>query len=291
MPLSLSKRHFRLHWSSIELDMASSVKSVAPARKVKFTQIALPAEHGSWGFLLEPLVGGLGVAFSGGGIFVALMVIGAFLARRPLQVLINQRNTQDAAMRNTALKCVALFSLGAAVGLIGTVTSSGLSVLIPLALAIPLAAFQLYTESTMRGRQLVAEISGAVIMPTSAASILLAGGVMWPSAIAVWFFFVARFVPSIIYVRNRLNLEKGKASSMLLPAILHIAALIAVSLLALSKFLPMLTIAAFVLLLARSIYGLSPYRKRVKAMKIGVSEVIYGLIVVASLIAGHYLDW
>lgn len=271
------------------LDMASSVKSVAPARKVKFTQIALPTEHGSWGFLLEPLVAALAIAFSPSGMWIGLMVISGFLARRPLQVFISQRSARDGEIKAAALKFTTAFSLSAAIGLVGTIFTSGLVVLIPLVLAMPLAAFQLYTESTKRGRQLVAEISGAVIMPTSAAAIILADGGTWTFTTAVWLFFVARFVPSILYVRNRLNLEKGKGGSMLLPAISHTAALVTVSVLAFAGNLPRLVIPAFVLLLARSISGLSPYRKRVKAMKIGVWEVIYGLIIVASLVAGHYL--
>ena len=267
--------------------MASSAKTISPPRNIKLSQIALPTEHGSWGFLLEPLVAALVVAFSSGGIWISIMVIGAFLARRPLQVFINPRKAPAGEMKAAASKFLAVFSLLAAIGLVGALLTSNLAVLIPLATALPVAAFQLYIESTTRGRQLVAELAGAVIMPASAASIILAGGGGWPFAAAVWFFFVARFVPSILYIRNRLNLEKGKASSMILPAVAHVAALISVSLIALAGFLPMLVIPAFALLLARSIFGLSPYRRRVKAMKIGVAEVVYGLVVVIALIVGH----
>lgn len=271
------------------LDMASSAESIASARKIKLSQIALPTEHGSWGFLFEPIVAALAIAFSIVGLWIALMVVGAFLARRPLQVFLSQRRAPACEMRAAAIKFVALFSVVAATGLTGAFWTSRLFVLIPLILALPVATFQLYTESTKRGRQLVAELSGAVVMSTSAASIILADGASWHFAAAVWSFFVARFVPSIIYIRNRLNLEKGRSSSMLLPAILHIAALIAVSMLAFASYLPRLIILAFVLLLARSIWRLSRYRKRVKAMKIGVWEVIYGFVTVASLVVGHYL--
>ncbi|MFN0138740.1 MAG: YwiC-like family protein [Pyrinomonadaceae bacterium] len=267
--------------------MASSRESIASTRKIKLSQIALPTEHGSWGFLLEPLVAALAIAFSSGGFWISIMVIGAFLARRPLQVFISQRKAPTGEMRSAALRFVVLFSLVAATGLVGALLTSSLAVLIPLATALPVAVFQLYIESTTRGRQLIAELSGAVIMPASAASIILAGGESWPFAIAVWFFFAARFVPSILYIRNRLNLEKGKASSMILPAVAHVTALIAVSLIAFAGHLPMLVIPAFALLLARSVYGLSRYRKRVKAMKIGVAEVVYGLIVVVSFVVGY----
>lgn len=267
--------------------MASSAKTISPPRNIKLSQIALPTEHGSWGFLLEPLVAALVIAFSSGGIWISIMVIGAFLARRPLQVFINQRNAPAGEIKAAALKFFGVFSLFAAIGLAAALVTSSLAVLIPLATALPVAIFQLYIESTARGRQLVAELAGALVMPASAASIILAGGGGWPFAAAVWFLFAARFVPSILYIRNRLNLEKGKAISMILPAVAHVAALISVSLIAFTGYLPMLAIPAFALLLGRSIYGLSRYRKRVKAMKIGVSEVAYGLVVVASLIIGH----
>lgn len=269
------------------LDMASSRESIASARKIKLSQIALPTEHGSWGFLLEPLVAALALAFSSGGFWISIMVIGAFLARRPLQVFIAQRKAPGDEMRMAALKFVVLFSFVAAIGLVLVLLTSSLAVLIPLATALPVAVFQLYIESTTRGRQLVAELAGALVMPASAASIILADGGGWPFAAAVWFFFAARFVPSILYIRNRLNLEKGKASSMILPAAMHAGAFISVALVAFAGHLPMLVIPAFAVLLARSIYGLSRYRRRVKAMKIGVSEVVYGLVVVAALVAGH----
>lgn len=269
------------------LDMASSRESIASARKIKLSQIALPTEHGSWGFLLEPLVAALAIAFSSGGVWISIMVIGAFLARRPLQVLINQQSAPAGEMKAAASKFSAAFLLLAAIGLVGALLTSSFPVLIPLATALPVATFQLYIESTTRGRHLVAELAGALVMPASAASIILAGGGSWPLAVAVWFLFAARFVPSILYIRNRLNLEKGKTSSMILPAALHAAALISVSLIAFAGFLPMLVIPAFALLLGRSIYGLSRYRRRVKAMKIGVSEVVYGLVVVIALIVGH----
>ena len=66
-----------------------AVSGIAPARRVRLRQIVLPTEHGSWGFLLEPIVAGVAVAFSAASVWIAVAVIGAFLARRPLQVLIN----------------------------------------------------------------------------------------------------------------------------------------------------------------------------------------------------------
>ena len=38
----------------------------------------------------------------------------------------------------------------------------------------------------------------------------------------------------------------------------------------------------------RAIAGLSPGRNKMKAMQIGVWEIIYGTIVVLSVVIGHY---
>lgn len=270
--------------------MVSSAKSMPQTRRIKLSQIVLPTEHGSWGFLFEPLVGGLALAFSIGGLWISLMVIGAFLMRRPLQVLITQWRS-NSETRAVAQKFVATFLFVTAIGFVGVLFTADLVSLSPLIISLPLACFQFYTEATKRGRQLVAELAGAAIMPTSAAAIVIAGGGEFGTAAAIWFFFVARFIPSILYVRNRLSLEKGKKISPLWTAILHTCALFGVAGLTFTNKLPMFTVAAFLLLFLRSAIGLSQYRKRMKAMKIGVLEVFYGLVTVTFLIVGHYLGW
>src|SRR4051794_36213781 len=60
-------------------------------RPLKLKGIALPTEHGSWGMVAEPIVAALAIAFSIGGIFVAVAFFGAFLIRQPLRVLLAER--------------------------------------------------------------------------------------------------------------------------------------------------------------------------------------------------------
>lgn len=271
------------------LDMSPAITRAAPVRKANLRQIALPIEHGSWGFLLEPIAAGLAIAFSASGIYVVLAVVGTFLARRPFQILVMQRRVRS--VNTPAFKFLAAYSLIALAGFTGLIVTAAAPVFVPFAIALPIAVFQLYTEITQRGRQLTAELAGAVIMPSSAAAMIFAAGGTLVQAGTIWLFFIARFVPSILYVRNRLNLEKGKQSSFYVPAALHLFALISVTVLANTSYLPLLTIPAFAVLLARSFIGLSSFRRRVKAMKIGVLEIIYGLIVVLSLIVGHYAGY
>jgi hypothetical protein len=46
----------------------------------------------------------------------------------------------------------------------------------------------------------------------------------------------------------------------------------------------------FAVLLGRAVVGLSPYRRKVKAMRIGVWEVVYGTLTALSVVVGYYLS-
>ncbi|MFN8095814.1 MAG: YwiC-like family protein [Vicinamibacteria bacterium] len=52
---------------------------------------SLPAEHGGWGLLAEPIVLGLVLAPSAGGSCLALAALAAFLARHPLRLVLMDR--------------------------------------------------------------------------------------------------------------------------------------------------------------------------------------------------------
>ena len=96
-------------------------------------------------------------------------------------------------------------------------------------------------------------------------------------------------IPSILYVRNRLRLEKGKDFFFAPVIISHFIALGAIGMFAGNGLASKLTFVMFVVLLIRAFWGLSPYRKKVKAMKIGVWEVIYGTLTALSVVLGYYL--
>ena len=68
----------------------------------------------------------------------------------------------------------------------------------------------------------------------------------------------------------------------------HSAGVLIVGFLALNSLASWLTAAMFAVLLVRAVLGLSKYRIKMKAMKIGIWEVVYGALTVVSIIAGHY---
>jgi hypothetical protein len=269
--------------------MSETVKKpIAPAVKLK--QIAIPTEHGSWGFLFEPIVAGLGIAFSGGGLFIALMTIGAFLVRQPLKMLVIDRlGMRVQARAAAALKFVLIFGAIFVAGLVGALYAAGGAALIPFLLVLPLAAIQQYFDYTRQSRNVLPEIGGAVAISAAAAAILLAGGATWMSAIVLWAILAGRLIPSILYVRERLLMEKGKPHSRLVPLVLHAAAFLLTLALAAMHLAPWLAVVAMVILLFRAVEGLSANRRKMKAMKIGVFEVVFGTLTVLLLIAGYRL--
>jgi hypothetical protein len=272
--------------------MAANVLSVTPPKRtVRVKGIALPNEHGSWGFLFEPLVASLAVAFSVGGLWIALLVVGAFLTRQPLKILLaDWKAGRNLPQTEVALKFTAGYAAIAGVGLLGSLYFAEAKSFLPFLLIAPLAVYQIYADVLRQSRHLLPELTGAVAISSSAAVIALAGGWSWASAFGLWAIFIARLVPSIIYVRNRLRLEKGKDFSMLHVIAANFVAFGAVGILAANDLAPMLTLPVFAFLLARAVWGLSPYRRRVKAMRLGVWEVVYGVLTVLAVIVGHLLN-
>lgn len=271
--------------------MSANVLTIAPKRTVRIKGIALPNEHGSWGFLFEPLVASLAVAFSVGGLWIALLVIGAFLMRQPLKILLaDWKAGRNLPQTEVALRFTFGYGAIAFVGLLGSLFFVEPKSFLPFLLIAPLAAFQIYADVLRQSRHLLPELTGAVAISSSAAVITLVGGWSWANAFALWAIFVARLVPSIVYVRNRLRLEKGKDFSMMPVIAANFIAFGAVGMLAANGLAPMLTLPVFAFLLARAVWGLSPYRRKVKAMRLGVWEVVYGVVTVLSVIIGYLLN-
>ena len=265
------------------------LRRVAPVRSIPVRRIALPSEHGSWGFLGEPLVAGLAIAFSPTAPWLVMMTVGAFLLRQPLRMLIADRlGRRDGYLAVTSL-CFALFYAGIfAAGLAGTIKVAGMRPLIPFFIVLPLIVTQIYFDIFRRSRALVPEIAGAISISGSVAAIALAGGFSWLFAAALWLVLIARLIPSILYVRVRLRLEKGKSYSLSIAVAAHTAALLLVAILAFFGLVPVIAMAAMLILLFRAITGLSVTRKKMRAMQIGVREVIYGAMTVAILAIGYY---
>ena len=267
-----------------------STSGRAAGGKVRLKGTAFPTEHGSWGMVFEPLVASLAVAFSAGGLWIAMAFVGAFLMRQPLRVLIAERAArrplpQGAVARRYFYIYAAVFLAGA----LGAVVFAGWGSFLPLILAAPLAVVQVYYDSARQSRRLAPEIAGAVAISSSAAIVALAAGWGVVSAAALWVILVCRSVPSILYVRERLLLEKRKQFSYFSPVIFSAAAVLATAALAIYGLSPWLVVFMMAVLFCRAAIGLSRFSRRRTAMRIGVFEVLFGALTVLAIVIGYYL--
>jgi hypothetical protein len=257
---------------------------------VRLQTIALPPEHGAWGFLLEPIVLGLLVAPSLAGGFLALAVVGAFLIRHPLKLAFTDRQRGKRYARTALAERVILaYGVLTVAGLALAVALAGWEIILPLLMALPLVLAMLASTVQNRGRDLIPELAGASALAVTASGIALAGNTSTQTAFALWVILTARDLPSILYVRARLRLEKDKPFSWTLVFLANMIAVLTVLVLVLLDLAPLLALLALIILFARAMYGLSPYRRRVRTQTIGFLEMTYGLLVVIATALGYAL--
>jgi hypothetical protein len=248
---------------------------------VSLRLVLLPTEHGGWSFLFEPILLGLLVACSWAGGLVALAAVCAFIARQPLKLFVSDRQRGKLYPRThvaeRAFLALALVALGA---LAGAWTLAGGRFWPALAIAAPLVAIGLAFDLGKRSREAGAELAAAVALGAIAAAIALAGGMRSELAFGLWGVLAARTIPTILFVRARLRLEKGQKPGLALALAAHAVAIAGVMVLAYGGWAARFATWAMVLLAARAAVGLSPWRPRWKTWQLGVSEIVFGLVTV-----------
>ncbi|HET8798941.1 MAG TPA: YwiC-like family protein [Thermoanaerobaculia bacterium] len=244
-----------------------------PARAVALRPLALPSEHGGWGFLGEPILLGLLIAPSWPGALLAAAAVFGFLARHPLKLALQDAVRGRSYPRTPWCRALAAgYSSIAAVTLIRALTPG---VFVPLALALPFAVIQAAYDARNRSRELLPELSGAVAMTGAGAAIAIAGGMPPTAALGLAGILIARFVPAILYVRTLLG-----RSPAWIALTLHAVALAAVALWAAP-----LAVAAMIVLLMRALWGVTHDAPR--AQTIGWREIVYGAVTVALVALGY----
>jgi len=250
--------------------------------------LALPPEHGSWGLVLEPIVLGLLVAPSLPGACIGIGAFAAFLARRPLKVGLADRASGRADRAGAAVGFLLLYGAVASTGTAAALALTGPTPLLPLAATSPLLLLFVAHDLGNRGRSWQAELAGTVAFAAVAAGIALAAGHDPWHAGALTAVLVARAVPSVLYVRSRLRLDRGRPYHLALPLGAHVAALATVLAMSRAAILPWLAAPAFILLLARATLGLSPLRPRASIRTLGFTELALGVITIACVTIGHW---
>ncbi len=256
---------------------------------VRWQAVALPAEHGSWSLVIEPILLGLLVAPTWGGLFLGLAGFCAFLAHQPVKIILLDRKRGRSYARTQLAVRFAFLYLGLAIIFLAlAVWLVGLRPLLPLIVAIPLMLiFGMYDQRP--GRHWQAELSAPVAFAAIAASIPLAAGWSWPTAVALWAVMAARSAPSILYVRSRLRLVKGKAAQRKRAWLAHLIALAVVAGLVWWDLLPETAVVAMLILLIRALSGLSRYRRSWSTKTIGFVEIGFGLLTAFLVALGYWM--
>ncbi len=172
--------------------------------------IALPGDHGSWIFVLSPLLIGLaaGGQVTWASVYLIVAVMAAFLIRQPTTIAIKayagRRSKRDLPTARFWILIYGAIALSALVGLI----SAGFSYILILALpGIPVFIWHLYLVSQRaERRQIGVEIVGSGVLALAAPAAYWVGlGVANPAG---WWLFGLTWLQSsasIVYAYLRLE--------------------------------------------------------------------------------------
>jgi hypothetical protein len=250
--------------------------------------VALPAEHGGWSFVAEPAILGLTIAPSPAGACLAVAVLGGFLARHPLRLLLIDRRKGGRYPRTAVAERVFAAYAGGVAALLGLATFLAPAPFwLPLLAAAPVGLVALRFDALGRSREALPEVAGAMALGSSATAIGLAGGAPVGLAWSAWALVALRAATSVLYVRARLRLDRGRSAGPAAVHVGHAAAFAAATGLAAVGWAPWLAGAVFFILLARSGWGLSPKRCPIRPQRLGLQEVGYGLLALALLAVGY----
>lgn len=259
-------------------------------RKVNVRSVALPAEHGGWGFIIEPLILGLLLAPSWAGLLLTVAFMALFLLHQPLKITVKDRLKGRVTERTQLAQRFVLIYGGVALifGVLALLVATDYRFLLPLALGAPLVIIQNIYDARNQSRSLTAELSGALALATTAPALLILGNWALLDAFMVWWILASRTVTSIYYVRSKLRIEREKPAQVPLTYGLHIGAMVIMALLALLDLVPWMAFIAMVILSMRAMLTLT--REEVKPKVVGFRELGLGLVTVVLIALGYLLN-
>jgi hypothetical protein len=254
----------------------------------KIRSIALPTEHGGWGFTLEPILLGLLVAPSASGWEISAAALGVFLARRPVKIFSSDLVRRRWLPRSTmALIFSVIFGGMAIAGAIGAFVTTQGPFLIPVALAAPFALIALRADAHSRNHALLAELSGAIAMSATVAVITVSSGWDLLPSLGLWLVLAARDVAAIVLVRGQVRRSKGKTADTTKIYLTQVASVAVIAIVAAFGVVPWLSVAAIGLVGIVAVISLN--RPPVPAKTIGWTQMALGLAVVLVTAAGVLL--
>lgn len=255
--------------------------------KLFLRHVALPSDHGSWVFLLSPLLIGLfaGDSWSTATLFLIVASLAAFLIRQPVTIIVKvfsgRRSRRDLT---AAWFWIGIYAIIGAVGLVGLLVQ-GFAFIFILALpGIPVFAWHLYLVSKRaERRQMGVEIvaSGVLALAAPAGFWLGAG---WADPLG-WLLFALTWLQSaasIVYAYLRLQQrEMDEIPDLNTRLIMARRALtyttfnvLLVVILAIANMVPLLLILPYSLQWVETIYGTLKPAVGLRPTRIGFRQLI-----------------
>lgn len=267
--------------------------SKSHASNVRWRTIVLPTEHGSWAFVSEPIILGMLLAPSWGGLAFCIAVFAAFLLRQPLKIYLKDMKHRRQVPRTAVARQFTFIFSG--ILIVATIslwlTSPDLRMLVPLFFALPMIAIQFIADLQNNSRSLLAELTSSLATGAVASALVLINGWFFLPAFGLWLALGVKAITSVLYVRARLRLERNQPTYTLFVVISHAVTLGILAIAAFFEVVPWTVPAAMFVLFVRATVGLSSLRKIRQPKSIGLQEIGYGLGYVMMIVTGFNLSF
>lgn len=251
---------------------------------VRLRPIALPSEHGGWGMVTAPVLAGLILAPSWPGLFLASAGFGAFLTRQPFRLALTDLRKGKRYPRTAwATRFAALYAILGVISLFLAASVSRAPFWIPLGMCALLGSLQFAFDINGQGRRFVPEASGAIAMAMLGVAVARAGGAAETRAWLAGLVLAMQFATAIPYAAARVRLARGVPVRTIWSIAGHLAAVAVAATLAVSGLARWPIAGLFAILAARAAWGLSPFRREVRAATVGIQEVGYAALTVAAI--------
>lgn len=273
----------------------SSIPNNRSSRRLFRRSLLLPAEHGSWSWLLVPLFLGaaVGGVINGAVLLVLIGSLSAFLLRQPATAWLRIRRGKGrrsdeglAAGWTLGLSAVGVLAL---VGLLAGGHSRLLLLFGPLSLLL-CAYLYVALRQRARLRSLGMEVAGAAGLAISApAAYAAASGLLDETAWFLWLLAGLLNALGVLYVRRRLADNRQLGGDRLLQLAAHVTALVFVTILAATGRTPWLALLPFAALALRSAWAARRPRPIPNIKRFGFAEMGVESISAAIVALGYLL--
>lgn len=250
--------------------------------------IALPIEHGGWGFLGEPILLGLVLAPSFTGLSFSFAMLAFFLIHQPLKVAVKDRLRGNRVPRSIwAEGFVLLYAILTLILVLPALLSGSRAFFVPIIAMLPFIALQTFYDFRNDSRAMLPELSGAIALSASAAAIAILGGWELLPAMMLSLLLIARAVPAILFVRSFFRKLRGKAASIPMTYGAHVLSILVIAVIAFVGSLPWLSVVAVIILLIRAYLTLNS-SQAITPKILGFREMGFGVMTIALTVIGIF---